>query len=92
MERLEEERLAIAELHHRAEVEDGESVAEVLGDREVVDDEEVGEPEPFLQAAQEVQHLCLDRDVERGDGLVQEDQLGAENERAGDGDPLTLTA
>ena len=45
-----------------------------------------------LQPHEQVEHLRLDRDVERRDRLVGDDQLGAEGERAGDADPLTLAA
>ena len=39
-----------------------------------------------------MQHLRLDRDVERGDRLVGDDQLGLDRERAGDADALALAA
>ncbi len=61
-------------------------------DREVVGDEEVGEAEPALQVLQQVDDLRLDRHVERGDGLVADDQLGLRGERAGDADALALAA
>ena len=41
MEGTPEERLAVGELHYRAQVQDREAVGEVLGHGEVVDDEDV---------------------------------------------------
>ena len=43
-------------------------------------------------AAEQVEHLGLDRDVERRDRLVGDEQLGLERDRAGDADPLALAA
>ena len=87
-----EERLAVAELHHRAEVEDGEAVAEVLRDGEVVDDEHVRQPELLLEVAQQVEDLCLDRHVHRGHRLVQHDEVREDDERPSDADALALAA
>ena len=60
-----------AEIHHR------HAVADVLDHREVVRDEQVGEPELVLQVHQQVDDLRLDRHVERRDRLVADDQLRA---------------
>ncbi|MOA48216.1 hypothetical protein D3C78_1709310 [compost metagenome] len=45
-----------------------------------------------LEIHEQVDHLCLDRHVERGDGLVGDDQARVERERAGDADALALAA
>ena len=55
-------------------------------------DEQVGEAQALLQVLQKVYHLRLDRDVERRDRLVADDQLGLDRERAGDADALSLAA
>jgi hypothetical protein len=55
-------------------------------------DEEVGEAEFALQIAEEVDDLRADADVEGGDGLVEDEELGAEGEGAGDVDALALAA
>jgi hypothetical protein len=52
-----------------------------------VADEEVGEAELVLEIEQEVQDLGLDRLVEGGDRLVQDDELGLERQGAGDVSP-----
>ena len=64
----------------------------MLHHREIVRDEDVGEAEAPLQVAQQVEHLRLDRDVERRDRLVADDQLRLDRERAGDRDALALAA
>ena len=64
----------------------------MLDHGEVVGDEQVGQAELRLQVDQQVDHLGLDRDVERRDRLVADDQLGADRERARDAEPLALAA
>ena len=61
-------------------------------DVEVVADEDVGEAELVLEVEQQVQHLRLDRLVERRDRLVEDHQARLERERAGDVDALALAA
>ena len=64
----------------------------MLHDRQVVGDEQIGEAEPVLQVEQQVDDLRLDRDVERRDRLVGDDQRRVQRERAGDADALALAA
>ena len=83
---------SVGELRDAAEVHDRDPVADVLDDAHVVGDEEVGQPELALELLEQVQDLRLDRHVERGDRLVADDQVGFEDERPGDPDPLALAA
>ena len=55
-------------------------------------DEEVGDTEVRLQILQKVEDLRLDRYVERGDGLVADDELGPQCDGARDADALALPA
>jgi hypothetical protein len=80
------------DLHDPAEVHHRDARREVAHHREVVADEEVGEPELLLQVLEQVDHLRLDRNVERGDRLVADDELRVERERPGDADALALAA
>ena len=61
-------------------------------DAEVVRDEEHGEVELAAQAQEQVDDLRLDRNVERGDRLVADEEVRLHGERAGDGDALALPA
>ena len=72
--------------HHR------DALGDVLHDREVVRDEQVGQPQRVLQILEQVEDLRLDRDVERRDRLVADQDLGLERQGAGDADPLALAA
>ncbi len=59
---------------------------------EIVADEEDREVEVAAQLHEQVQDLRLDRHVERRHRLVADEELGADGERAGDADALTLAA
>src|SRR6478735_6495167 len=76
----------LAEVHHR------DPVADVAHHREVVADEDVGEPELALQVVEQVDHLSLDRDVEGLDRFVADDDLWLERQGTGHADALPLTA
>ena len=92
MLRAEGHRVGVPELHGAAEVHDGDAVAHVRDGTEIVRDEEIGHAEALLQIREQIENLRADRDVQRGDGLVQHDQLGRQRQRAGDGDALALAA
>ena len=65
---------------------------DVLDDAEVVADEQIGEVERLAQLHEQVEDLRLDRDVERGDRLVADQEIGLHRQRAGDADALALAA
>ena len=75
-----------AEVHHRHAVGEVPTTARSCEMKRYVS----AELAPAV--AQQVQDLRLDRDVERGDRLVADDELRAERERARDADALALAA
>ncbi len=75
-----------------AEVHHAHPIADVTDDRQIVRDEQVGQPQALLEIEEQVQDLRLDRDVQRGRGLVQDEQLWLQREGARDPDPLALSA
>ena len=80
------------ELDDLPEVHDRDPVGDVADHGEVVGDEQVRQAELLLELDEQVQHLRLDRDVERGDRLVRDDELRLQHERARDADALPLAA
>jgi hypothetical protein len=58
-----------ARLHH------GDVVADLRGDAQIVGDEQHRQTEAGLEVFEQLQHLRLHRDVERGDGFVGDDAL-----------------
>ena len=79
-------------LDHLAEVHHQHLVGDQLDHGEVVRDENVGDPGLVLQVHQQVQHLRLDRHVERRHGLVEHHDLGLQHQRAGNRHALPLAA
>ncbi len=92
MARRAEELVPRRQLDDAAEIHDGDAVGEVVDHREVVADEEIGEPPSLLERLHQIEDLALDRDVERRERLVGDDELGLDRERPGDGDALALPA
>jgi hypothetical protein len=73
----------LAEIHH------GDSVADVADDRQVVSDEQHRQRESSLAILDQVEDLRLDRHVERRDGLVADEDIGARHERPRDAAGIT---
>ena len=61
-----------AEIHHR------DLIGKMLDDREIVRDEQIGDFRFDLEILQKIQDLRLDRDVQRADGLVADNEIGLE--------------
>ena len=59
-----------AEIHHR------DLIGKMLDDREIVRDEQVGDFALDLEILQQIEDLRLDRDVQRADGFVADDEIG----------------
>ena len=75
-----------AEMHHR------DAIGNVLDHGEIVRNENVGQPKPVLQIAQQIEDLGADRDVERGDRFVANDEFRLDRQCPGNGNPLALAA
>ena len=87
-----DDRLGRPDLHDLAEVHDRDPVGDDPGQRQVVGDEQVGQPALAAQVEHQPQQLGPDRHVEHRDGLVGDDDLGIHDQRPGDDDPLALAA
>src|ERR1700759_2525228 len=92
MVRLREEVGGAGALDNPAEIHDHDAVADMLHHADVVADEEVSQAKFALEVEKLVEDLRLDRNVERGDRLVADDEAGLDRQRPGDADPLPLTA
>src|SRR5262249_7851139 len=90
--RIGKQRALVGVFHDPPEVHHRNAVGDVLHHREVVCDEDVRETKPLLQIREQVDHLGLDRDVERGNRLVADDEPRLGCEGAGDADALPLAA
>ena len=84
--------VAVAELDNAAEIHHRDPVADVAHHRQVVGDEQIGEAQFGLQVIEHVDDLGLDRDVQRRDRLVGDDEGRIGRQGAGHADALPLAA
>ena len=81
-----------AHLDDLPQVHDGDAVAHVLDNGQVVGDEQVGEAQPLLKVLEQVDDLGLDRDVQSGDRFVADEHGGLGGQRPCHTDALALPA
>ena len=79
-------------LDDATQVHDADTVRHVLNHRQVVADEQVGQPELSLQILHEVEDLRLDGHVQGRDRLVGDDQVRRQSQRTSKTDALELAA
>ena len=75
---------------HCPTVQDECLIGELAHDRQVVADQEVGDTALVADVGEQVEHLSLDRHIQRGDRFVEDQDSGLCRKGAGDRDPLTL--
>ena len=78
------------DLDQLPEVHHPDAVRQVPHHRQVMRDQDIREVPFGLQLPHQVEHLRLDRHVERGDRLVGHDELRFQDQRPGEADPLSL--
>ena len=81
---IREQRLDRRFLDEPAGIHDGDPVGHLGNDTEVVRDEEQRESHSLLEIAQQVEDLCLNRDVERRRRLVGDEECRPAGERQSD--------
>jgi hypothetical protein len=79
-------------LHHLTGVHDDDPVADLGDHSQVVGDEEDSHPDLVAHLGEQLEDLCLDRDVERRGRLVGDQDLGLAAQRHRDHHPLTHAA
>ena len=87
VQRMGKQLIGTGHLHHLAEVHNADAVGEVLDDGQVMGNEENGQAELLPQLVQQVDNLGLNGHVQRGHGLVGNDQLRVHDDAAGHADP-----
>ena len=79
------------QLDDLAFVDNRNSVRNKAYNRQVMRDEQIGQASALLQTVEQVQYLRTDRNVQRRDRLVGNDELRLHDQRAGNTDTLSLT-
>jgi len=68
----------VADFHDAAQIHHSDAIGDVADHRQVMGDEDVGDPELVLDLLQQVHDLRLYRHVQRGHGLVADDDVRVE--------------
>ena len=87
-----EKLIRLGHLDHAAEVHHAYAVGDEADHGQVVRNEEIGQSQILLEIREDVEHLCLNRHVKRGDRLIAHQQLRVERNAACDAHALALTA
>lgn len=75
-----------------SKVHNCDPVADVFDNRHIMGDEKVGEPQSVLQAAQEIDYLGLDRNIEGRYRFIANDEFRGRGQSPGKTHPLPLAA
>ena len=79
-------------LHHPPLVHDQNTVADVVHHSQVMRHQQHGHVARSAQIPDQVEHLGLDGDIERGYRLIRHQKRRRKRQRAGNSDPLALAA
>ena len=90
--RVLEHRWLRTDLDQTSQIHDPNEVRYAFDDRDIVADEEEGQPQVGLQTCEEIQNLRLHRDVERGNRLVGYDEARMGRDRARNRNALPLSS
>ncbi|MCY1368918.1 hypothetical protein D9M69_559300 [compost metagenome] len=80
------------QFHHASQVHDSHTIRNVADDAEIVADEKIGQVQFRAQCFEQVQHLGLDRYIQRRDGFIANDDGRLERQGPRNADALPLAA
>ena len=92
MQRVGVQRIAVGQLHDLSQVHHRHTIADMAHHAQVVGDEDISQAQFFLQVFQQVDHLGLNGDIQRGNRLITNDQIRVQGQRARQPDALPLPA
>src|SRR5215217_2984371 len=92
MARVGEQLSLVCKLDDASEIHYRDAMTDMGHHRKIMRDEKVRKVMPALQVDQQIDHLGLDRHIQRGYRLVAHDKAGLERQSASDADTLPLAA
>ena len=92
MQRIFHQRAGRTEFNDLTEIHHGDAVADMRHHAQVVADENIGQVEITLQVGEQIEHVGLDRHIERGHDLVANNQRRLQHQRTGNIGTLLLPA
>lgn len=84
--------IAFSQLHQAAQIHDANAVGDMAHHRDVMRDKQISQALFSLQILQHIDHLGLDRHIQRGDGFVAHNEFGLHSQSSGNAHTLLLTA
>ena len=87
-----EDAVHFSDLDNLSQIHHGDPVRDVAHDRQIVRHEKIGQPHLHLEIFEEIDDAGADRNVQRGDRLVQHDHFGIQSQSAGNANALPLAA
>ena len=87
-----EDFFTVGYFHQVTQVHNANALGDMLDSRHAVGDEQIADAVLILQILHQVQDLSLNGNVQSGNGLITDDDLGVQSQGPGDHDTLTLTA
>lgn len=83
---------AVRKLHKFAEIHNADAVRDMANNAQVMGNKQIGQSEFFLKILEHINDLRLNGNIERGDRLIADDELGIDRKRSRNTDSLALTA
>ena len=84
--------LGRCQLNERSKIQNRHTIGNMLDHRQVMGNEKIGQSHLFLQIHKKIDDLCLNRNIKRGDRLIENDELRLHGKRTRDTDSLALSA
>src|SRR5438874_4001579 len=81
-----------ATLDDAAALHDGEMAGKANDQRKIMGNEQICKSSRFLQCGQQSQYLCLQDEIEAGEGFIEDQQLRRKSESTGDSEALPLAS
>ena len=76
--------------HHVSQIHDADPVADMFHHAQVMGNKQVADSLPLLDILEKIDHLRLDRHIQRRDRLVADDKIRLQRQRPCNADPLSL--
>ena len=92
MARMRDNVVRLAVFHHAPQIHDSDMVGDIAGQRDIVADKDDGGVVLLRQIEQHVDDIRADGNIQHGDRLVSDDEVGLEEHAPDDGDSLKLSA
>ena len=92
MQRIGIELVRICDFHKISQIENSDLIADLLYHLQLMADKQVSKSVFFLKILKHLNDLCLERNIQRGNGLIADHKLRLHGKCPGNGNSLSLSA